>query len=373
MVRERQIPSVILTVSNDLTADQRLYKTCLTFLKAGYQVHVVGRKMADSHAFRPKGYDSTRLNLLFSKGPLFYAELNIRLFFLLLVFDADVFYSNDLDTLPANFLASRLRRKKLIYDSHEYFTEVPELQGRKLVQRIWGWLERLMLPHVKHSFTVCESVANEYHKKYGISMQVMRNCPLAASYSMDEDVYDPGRKIVIYQGALNKGRGLEVLIEAMPYVPEAQLWIFGGGDLEKELKKMANEGRICNQITFYGKLPFQQLREYTRQGTLGVSLEENLGLNYYYALPNKLFDYVHAGVPVLVSPFPEMSWIVDEYGVGAKASYAGAQELAIQLRGLLDDAGRLEQWHRQCLRVAGGLTWEQEEVKLLQLLKQWSV
>ena len=105
------------------------------------------------------------LRLMFNKGPLFYAEYNIRLFFFLLFKKVDILVANDLDTLPANYLISRIRKKILVYDSHEYFTEVPELVGRDFVRRVWSGIEKRILPKIKYSYTVCESIARIYSEK----------------------------------------------------------------------------------------------------------------------------------------------------------------------------------------------------------------
>lgn len=364
-----QKPVAFLSVSNDLSTDQRLAKICQTFLKAGYQVRVIGRKLPQSLPFSPKDYQATRMNLIWTKGPLFYAELNFRLFFILMFKRYDVLYANDLDTLPANYLASLFRRKKIIYDSHEYFTEVPELQSRKRVKACWTLIEKSILPHLKDAFTVCDSIAEAYHQKYGLKMKVMRNVPALNLYK-DNKAYQPENKIIIYQGSLNMGRGLEKLFQAMKHLPEAQLWIFGGGDLEDELRLKANECRLCKQITFFGKLPFESLREYTRQASLGVSMEENIGLNYYYALPNKLFDYMQAGVPVLVSPFPEMKKLVEHYQIGTTCDSSTPEELADHLRDILSNREQLLTWHENCEKASQELIWEEEEKPLLDLLRQ---
>ena len=177
---------IIVSVTNDLVSDNRVHKVCTTLTKMGFLVLLIGRKLPKSITLNSRNYDTKRLNLMFKKGLLFYAEFNFRLFLFLLFSKSDVLLSNDLDTLTANFLVSKLKKKPLVYDSHEYFTEVPELINRPKVQRVWEWLESKIVPKIKHAYTVCDSIANVYKKKYGVSFKVVRNIPFALIYPKEK-------------------------------------------------------------------------------------------------------------------------------------------------------------------------------------------
>ncbi|NUM50872.1 MAG: glycosyltransferase [Flavobacteriales bacterium] len=353
---------VVVSVTNHLVTDQRVHRTCTTLHSMGFKVTLVGRKWPSDFLLQPRLYSTKRFLLPINKGFLFYAFYNIRLFFYLLFTNTDVLLSNDLDTLPANFLVSRIKRIPLVYDSHEYFTEVPELINRPRIKKIWEKIERFILPRIKNAFTVSDSIAKIYKTKYNTDFKVIRNLP---EYIESTTLEDNNKKnIVLYQGALNMGRGLEKLIEAMPLVENAILHIIGDGDITNELKERVAKKNLSHKVVFVGRVSFMNLREYTCKATIGVSLEEDMGLNYRFALPNKLFDYIHAGLPVLVSPLPEMKKMVEQYNIGIVLSKHTETEIASALNQMLSHKKELNQWSTNAKVAAQNLCWQKEEIKL---------
>ncbi len=315
--------------------------------------------------------------------------------------------SNDLDTLTANRIAGWLKRKPVVYDSHEYFTEVPELVGRPRVKKIWEWLERRLVPGVDAAYTVCRPIAEIYTAKYGVNFAIVLNVPFPeartspdgqlkrdpvqseaapwgpevatgtlemtpAAVSSEETILrrkknagDPQLKsrklpMIIYQGALNKGRGLEQAIQAMELLPEAELIIAGGGDLENELQELVASREIKN-VRFTGRLSAEALKPLTRQAMLGISVEEDLGLNYRYALPNKLFDYIQARIPVVVSDLPEMSRLVKKYDIGLIAPSHDLTDLAATFREALTNDTLRQKWADKTRKAASELNWDNEK------------
>jgi glycosyltransferase involved in cell wall biosynthesis len=359
---------IMISVTNDLVTDQRVYKVSKSLVNNGYTVILVGRKLKNSLPVKPE-FKSKRFRLVFKKKVLFYAEYNIRLFLFLLFSDADIYLSNDLDTLPACYLASRIKRKIIVYDSHEYFTDVPELVDRKKVQRIWERIERKLLPKIKHTYTVCDSIADIYHKKYGINMNVVRNIP---SKEKPAELYTPelfhgfdAKRIILYQGSVNIGRGIEQAIRAMEFIQNAVLLIIGDGDIKKDLEHLASELKLQEKIIFTGKIPFDQLYSYTKRAHIGLTIEENIGMNYYYALPNKLFDYIRAGVPVLASRLPEIEKIVSAFDIGCFIEDHAPGHIAEKINGMLDSPDLLIRWKNNLKIASDELSWENEEKILM--------
>lgn len=361
---------IILCVTNDIVTDQRINRIAATLTSLPAEIVVAGILRPDSLPASGKPFKIHRLKLLFKKGPLFYFEFNARLFFYLLLSDAGALVSNDLDTLPAVFIASRLKRKVLIYDSHELFTELPELIGRSFTRKIWARMEALILPRIKHCYTVSESIARHYSFKYGIGMEVIRNLPNRIENFQPSPVHKVFKKQIIYQGALNMGRGLEMLIRSMRWIEDAGLIIAGSGYAENELHRLVSSLDLQSRVRFTGRLKPTDLLEYTRSSDLGVSLEENLGLNYYYALPNKLFDYIQSRIPVLASDLPEMSAVVKNYGIGETISGGDAEQLAKAIRRMLDNTNQRLTWKQNLEKAAKELCWENEAPKLLQIYRK---
>ena len=357
---------IILSVSNDLNSDQRLQKVCKSLIAEGYDLELLGRFLKGKSMPIDRPYPTKRFKLWFNKGPLFYFNLNLKLFFYLLFAKYDLLIANDLDTLPANYLAAKIRGKAIVYDSHEYFTEVPELIDRSRVKSIWEKIERMILPKIKHAYTVSPSIAEVYHKKYRVKMGLVRNFPLR----QDSTQQSKKQNAVIYQGALNVGRGLEELIRAFnsPKLEDVELWIFGAGDIEKELMNLTRSLGLKEQITFFGRKEASELKKYTERGAIGVSLERPMGLSYQYAIPNKLFDYLQAGTAVLYSPLKEVELLLDGKEVGEKLRSHLADELSQQIRDMLD-SDQLQKWQSNAKELSKQYSWENEAKVMIKIVE----
>lgn len=368
----------IVSVINDLSTDQRVHKVCTTLENLGYDVVLVGRKQRKSMVLTPRTYTTKRMFLLFEKGPLFYLEFQKRLFWYLLFHKADVLVSNDLDTLLPNYLISKLKGVELVYDTHELFCEVPELQSNPTKKNIWKKLERWIFPKLKHVFTVNDSIAKIYNEEYNVEVRVVRNIPLLASQAAvpaatKEQLGIPdGKKIIILQGAgINIDRGAEEAVEAMKYVDNALLLIIGSGDVMAVLKKLVDEHKLNKKVKFIGRVPFEKLVQYTRHGDLGLTLDKDTNINYRYSLPNKLFDYIHAGVPVLSSELTEVKKIIDEYAVGTCIHSHDPKHIAEKINDVFIDGSRLLLWKKNTKIASEKLNWEIEEKQLIKVYSEF--
>ena len=357
--------TAVVLATNDLVTDQRVHKTCTTLQKCGYWVVEFGFLRPRSLPLE-RSYFTLRPKLWFSDGPFFYAEFNIRIFFYLMTSSFDLVFANDLDTLPAAYLASKLRRKRLIFDAHELFIELPELADRVIVKNIWDKLENYLLPKLNETITVCKSIAEIYNKKYNLKMEVIRNIPLYRPKTNLKKISYPGKKIILYQGSLNLARGLEWIIDAMPFVDNAMLVIIGAGDIHKNLENRVINAVLSDKVVFYGEVDGELLYQYTSSADIGLCLLEQKGLNYYYALPNRIFDYIHAGVPVLATNFPEIANIVETYKTGVLIDHYEPEYLAATINNMLENP--LNTSHFEA--VAKELCWENEEKMLVSIVNK---
>lgn len=367
---------VIVSVTNDLATDQRVARSCSVLRNMGWEVMLVGRVLPNSLPIN-RDYRCVRFKLLFNRGALFYAVYNIRLFFFLLFTRCDLFFSNDLDTLLPNFMISKLKRKPLVYDSHEYFTEVPEIQGRPFVKKTWKWIEECCLSRLKSMITVNESIAKLFRDKYHIHVTVVRNVPAKIVHSKTVSKAELGlpedKKIVILQGAgINVHRGAEEAVEAMKWVDNAILLIVGSGDVVPQLKKYVMVNELSNKVWFVGKVPADQLRKYTSVADIGLSLDKPLNINYEFSLPNKLFDYIQAGIAVLASDLVEVASIVKQYKVGEVLEEHKAQVIANHIQQMLSNTELLEKYKQNSKTTAEILCWDNEKEKLESLLEEFS-
>lgn len=310
----------LVSVTNDLATDNRVHRTCTVLQDLGYEVLLIGRKLPGSLPLE-RPYRTRRMRLLFTKGPLFYAEYNLRLFFLLLFGRATVFFSNDLDTLLPNFLAARIRGKRLVYDTHEFFTEVPELVQRPRVRAVWLAIERWIFPKLQTVITVNQSIAGAYKERYGKQLHVVRNIPMPRELgtlpSRTELDLPADKHILVLQGSgINMDRGAEEAVLAMRELPDCLLLIIGGGDAWPVLQRMVKEHALEDRVRLLGKMPYERMMDYTRNADLGLTLDKDTNLNYRFSLPNKLFDYLRAGIPVLATDLPEVAAIVRGHACG---------------------------------------------------------
>jgi glycosyltransferase involved in cell wall biosynthesis len=363
---------IILSVINDLVTDQRVHRTADFLHQEGADVLLVGRKLPDSLPIT-RLYNVSRMKLLFRKGPFFFAEFNIRLFFFLLFKKVDILVANDLDTLLANYLVAKIRRKELVYDTHEFYTGMPELEGRPIVTKIWESLERFIFPRLKRIYTVNHSIARLYSGKYNKPVEVVRNIPPLLQRSRWPTRSDLGlpnhKRIVILQGAgINMNRGAEEAILAMKYCKaEVLLLIVGGGEVYEQLKELVFKEDLQNNVIFKPRMPYDVLMTYTHVADIGLSLDKDTNINYRYSLPNKVFDYIQAQVPVLCSNLVEVAQIVNTWQIGEVTHSHEPESIAAAIMAMLSNTAQYQTWKLNLKKAAEALNWEKEKHNLLNI------
>lgn len=369
---------IYFTVTNDLVYDQRMNRICSSLAKnAGlhatgeasgdawphgqdFDVVLVGRRLKHSLPLKKENYQQRRLRCWFNKGKLFYFEYNLRLLLFLLFKKMDGICAIDLDTISPCLAISKLKNIPRIYDAHEFFTGLKEVVTRPGIKKFWTRIERTAVPKFKWGYTVSESIADEFHRLYGVSYATIRNIPVLKPL----DHLPVTEKFILYQGAVNEARGFEYLIPAMKMI-NYKLVICGDGNFMEQLKSLIITNKVQDKVELKGMLQPGDLWKISQQASIGVAFPENIGLNQYLALANKFFDYMHAGLPQITVDFPEYKKLNDQYRVAVLVSDIEPKTIADSVNNLMTDGVLLEQLRQNCRKAREELNWQNEEKKLI--------
>ena len=337
-----------------------MHRICGSLANADYNVILVGRKLKTSLPLQLEKYQQKRLNIFFTKGFLFYAEYNLKLFFFLLFKKMDAVCAIDLDTILPCLLISKLKNIKRVYDAHEYFTEMKELLTRPGVRKFWQAIEKFCIPKYQNGYTVSIGLSEQFQKNLKKNYAVIRNLPVLKELS----VIEKKEKLIVFQGAVNEARGFEYLIPAMKFI-NFKLVICGDGNFMNQLKQLIKENEVENKVELKGMLLPDQLTPIAKEATLGIGLAEREGLNQYYALPNKFTEYMHAGLPQIAMNYPEYKTINDQYKVAVLLDNLSTELVVKTINAVMNDDILLEEMHQNALKAREVFCWQNEEKKLV--------
>lgn len=361
---------ITVSVISEITTDQRVIRICTTLREMGFDVVLIGRGFGNSLPLGHYPFRAVRMRCFFRKGVWQYAEFNLRLFVRLLFCKTDYLLANDLDTLAPNYLVSKWRKKPLFYDTHEYFTGVPELADAPAKKRFWKRLEDYLFPKLPVVYTVSDAVKAKYQKEYGRPITVVRNLPVPQPpLFMERPASWRGKKVLLMQGiGINHGRGGLELLEMMRYMPDdCYLVYIGGGLLWETIKEKRAEWGLETRVEMIAKLPPDQLKQYTPHATLGFSLDGFSDENFLVSLPNKLFDYIQAGIPVAATALPEVKKIIEQYGVGFCLNFRTPQEMAVEVKTFLYNTESMQKARNNAIIAQKELNWDHEKQVLIKI------
>lgn len=290
----------------------------------------------------------------------------------------DVYHCHDLNTLLLGYLAKHNNNKvKLIYDAHELSTEVAYIPWHEKL--IWRKLERCLIRQADTVITPGVYRAKYFVEKYGIPMpEVVINCPAAvkqtqhSNYLRDQTCIQDTEPIILYQGGLISGRGLHNLILAMASIERGILVFMGWGIIEDDLKNLVKQHNLQDRVFFVPPVAPEQVVKHIAPADLGVVIYRFTGLNNYYASPNKLYEYINAGLPVVSSNFPALKDIVDEYKIGETFDPENPGSIAQTINSILSDIKKLERFKINAKKAAGIFNWENESLKLIKIYERLS-
>jgi len=279
---------------------------------------------------------------------------------------ADIFFAEDLYTLPFVTTIAKLKRAKIYYNSRELYAFLGGLRNRPILQSVVKQIEKFFIRKVDIVLTTGEMDSEFLEKFYGIDdTLVIRNIPLFQTpyakidfrkmYNISHD-----KMILLYQGVLLEGRGVPLIMRAMQKLPQTILIMLGDGEQKSNFQKLADELNISERVKYAGTINQKELINYTAGADVGLSLIENISVSYYHALPNKLFEYIMAGLPVLCSDLPQMKKIVESFQVGESISIEKEENIYSTLRRWIENPDLLVSYKKNCERAGKELNWQEE-------------
>jgi glycosyltransferase involved in cell wall biosynthesis len=353
---------IAVLVSNDLSFDQRVRKTCEVLVDAGHEPILVGRLLSDSQPYEGPG-SAIRFPLKHTSGLFFYAELQRTLLKWLKTADVDAVWANDLDTLLPAIIISRRRKLRIVYDSHEFFTEAAGLTGRPLRRLVWLTIEKYCIPKLSKMLTVNDSIAAKYRNRYGIQVDVLRNMPVLSPLpnvtprkAFEEYNIPTDLPILLLQGAfMDRDRGTSDAVNALEIMTDVRLVLVGAGLEFDESILRKEDPRWQGRLHCIPRLPYDKLRVLTASADVGLSLDKGLHANYLLSLPNKLFDFIHVGLPVVASSMVEVKRVVEDNGVGVVIENVTSEDIAAGVSKILTNPR--EFWFAKCMTARENLHW----------------
>ncbi len=369
-----------LTIS-PIDYERRILNQIETAAQLGYQVQVyaLGRPGEMKIERRDKFLLQRVFTLFYRGGPIKFISINIQLFFLLLSQKYDLLHCHDLWVLPAAASISWLRHSALIYDAHEYYAGLEIFRKKRLSRFLWLLTERIAIKQVQILLTVSEKLGERFRNRYPSLKQIkiIRNLPRyerVDSSLVQFRIRKNEDKIVIYHGHFKPGRGLENLIHAVAMTTaKVKLYLIGNGELEPVLKNLVLAKHQQERIFFHDFIPTTELISTSAQGDIGVVLFEPNSLNYAAALPNKFFEYIMAGLPVLCSSIETFTYYINKYNFGLCVDPDDVEALSRAIVKIITNEDQLKVWKKNALRAAEELNWDNEEKKLIQIYAQYQV
>lgn len=367
--------SVLLTILGNFHYDSRATNLYNSFTEKGYRVKVISFDWLTKNFITEKG-DITVYQLKKNFTLVFYLRFSLLLTLHLLFTKADLIFAEDVYTLPFVALVAKLKKKKVCYDSREIYAHLAGLTNKKKIQKFWKWIEKTFIGNADIVLTTGEMDSTFIEKEYNLKETVViRNLPAAKEILEPFDFrkhFNLGKDktILLYQGVLLPGRGLTIVFDIMNRLTNCVLVILGDGEYHEYCQSVVKEKKLNDRVFFFGKVPQNELLKYTSGADIGLALIENLSLSYYYALPNKMFEYIYCGLPVIASNLPQMKAIIDKYGVGISVDIKDENEIISAINGVATDETFRQKLADNCIAASKELNWNNEIKKLFDALKR---
>jgi len=363
-------------ILNSFEYDTRARLEVETLSKLGYDIDLIVTVGADAtdylghklHRIKQYRWPSSKIRFL---------QYNIRASEIGTKLKADIYHAVDVDVLTAAHRAAVKTGGKLIYEARELYTELEPLKGRKTIKAIWEAVERKYIGNADYVYTINHSIADELVKRYRIDKPgVIRNVAKLPKEINPVNLHDKynipvSSKIIVYQGVIRSGQGLMYALDIMKNIDDSVLIMLGSGHLEGKLQEKIAAIGLTKKVLLPGRVPSEDLLNYTAGADAGLLLMEDVALNNKLALPQKVFQYLVAGIPQIVSPMPEIAGFVETEKTGLVVPLDDPQTAARFIRDLLRDNNRVEKLNENCARSAKINNWDVEAKKLEDIYKRF--
>ena len=358
--------TVVFAMSGSVRRNSRALKQIQILSDCGYKVVVADIKAAEPFS-DPKIANTEWHHLdVQGSGPKFFREVHQTFYRFTNSQKADVYHASDLYVLAALRKVADQQSAKLVYDSRELYPYVASTKGKPWASLFWSLFESKNIKSADLVFTVSQSIADTLKNLYPMKNPiVLWNIPsssqnLVPKSSIREDLnLADETPLVLHQGQMKKARGCAILIDAMKDLDRGIHCVFlGGGPFRSELVSKVKQEGLSDRVHFLDPVPSDQLINYVKKANLGVSLLEDTCLNHRFALPNKLFEYLRAGLPVLVSDLPEMANIVRQFDVGEVTDLSSPSSLAASIDEMLGDQDALKRRSKNTPNVFEKMNWD---------------
>lgn len=378
MVKKTKKNKVCMFVRNNCQSDSRVLREAKTLIEANFKVKIIAISEGQQEKIQEikDGIEIKRIIIpINGPKPLPLIQYWLESFWEAFREEFDFYYAHDLDTLLPAFLVAKIKRKKIIYDSHELYIEA----GRSnLAKFCWMILESFLVKFCDKVITVNESIAQEISKRYKISLpKIIRNFP-----DVDKD-WRPKRfnlfyqkfgiphkiPIILYYGGLRENRGLENLIEAAKHIKKGLVVLMGDDKLKETLKKRIKENSLESKVIFSPPVPQKELIFWVASADIGVIPYLGNELNNYYCLPNKLFELIVAGVPIVANDLPELRKVIQNEKVGLLCEAQNPKSIAEAINKLLEDSNKLQEIKNNIIVCYKKYLWINEKNKFLEIFK----
>ncbi|MBU0474259.1 MAG: glycosyltransferase [Bacteroidetes bacterium] len=362
--------SVTISFLGNANYDTRVTNLTNSLVADGFEVKVISFDWTTPN-FQTVIGDTSIFKLVKQRNsiPYYFKYLSI-LFKEISKTNSSIYIAEDIFTLPVVTFFAKLRKAKLYYNSREFYAFLAGLRNKPRVQSIISNLEKFFIKKTDKVLVTGDGDAEFLQGFYNLNNTVViRNLPLKQKAFDKKDFrkmlgIPETSTIMLYQGVILEGRGFEPLLNSMKNVKNCDLVVLGTGVFQEKYEKIANDLCINNRVHFLGNIEQKELINYTSAADIGIALIENISKSYYYALPNKLFEYIMAELPVLISDLPQMKKIVLDYRVGEIVSLENSDEIANKLEEFISDKNKLSNYKKNTIAASEELNWQSEYEKV---------